>query len=632
VEHSLKGFLLNAGLLALAVTSAAALAQTQPASQTMPAAAAIAAPPPSSGGIFPLSEVKRGMTATAWTVFTGTRPEPMGVEILGVLRNARGPHQDLILARLTGAKPDYTGVVEGMSGSPVYIGKRLLGALSYRIGQFSKEPIAGITPIEQMLPVRNLPAAAAGPASQPPVAGEGAPLNTSAGAGDAMSSDGMKFQPMETPLVMTGFAPAAVGLWQQKMAGTSLATVAAGGVGGGGDASIKPSAAAEATMEPGSAVSALLVSGDLEISATCTVTYLDARHLLACGHPILQAGQVSLPMTTADVVTTLASPLNAFKIINTGATVGAFTEDRDSAIGGLMGAEARMIPVHIVVHEGMHGQGGDRQVNVRILDQPSLTPQAFEVVLYDALLQNNDSAADTSYHLTGSIDLDGYQPCPLNLWASGGDQIGGQMSIALQAGERFAQLYTNGARQGVVRSIDVQVDAIPRVMKVELENARLVSNDIVHAGDTVVVEATIRPWQQPARNVRIPITLPARLQEGNLRLLVSDAGTLDRTLHQPHLPNPPPGLQALLAEDRQLHPDDRIYVSLLVPEAQAGMDGQTLTSLPLSVANALEPVRSTDEVTLNGESAVVAGEAPAGGLLNGFEVLNLHIDSSGSLN
>ncbi len=118
-------------------------------------------PPPSTGGFFPLSQVHRGLMGTAWTVFTGDKPEPMQVEILGVLRGARGPGHDMILAQLHGTKPEYTGVVAGMSGSPVYIGNKLLGSLSYRIGQFSKDPIAGITPIEQMLEVRDLPVDAA---------------------------------------------------------------------------------------------------------------------------------------------------------------------------------------------------------------------------------------------------------------------------------------------------------------------------------------------------------------------------------------------------------------------------------------------------------------------------------------
>ncbi len=125
--------------------------------QTAPEKAATPAGPPIGGGFFPLSEVHRGLTGTAWTVFTGTKPEAMQVEILGVLHGARGPGQDMILAQLHGAKPEFTGVVAGMSGSPVYIGNRLVGSLSYRIGQFSKEPIAGITPIEQMLEVRDLP-------------------------------------------------------------------------------------------------------------------------------------------------------------------------------------------------------------------------------------------------------------------------------------------------------------------------------------------------------------------------------------------------------------------------------------------------------------------------------------------
>ena len=169
-------------------------------------------------------------------------------------------------------------------------------------------------------------------------------------------------------------------------------------------------------------------------------------------------------------------------------------------------------------------------------------------------------------------------------------------------------------------------------MQVDLETARLVSGDIVHAGDTVMVEATVRPWHQPERNIRIPVTLPPRLAGGNVRILVSDAGTLDRTLDQPRLPGRPVSLESVLAQARGRHWADRIYVSLLVPEAQAGVGGQTLTSLPLSVANALEPLRTAQDVNLNGESAEVAGQAPAGGVLKGFQVLNLRIEPGGSLN
>jgi hypothetical protein len=374
-------------------------------------------------------------------------------------------------------------------------------------------------------------------------------------------------------------------------------------------------------------VSAQLVRGDLEIAGTCTVTYIDPKQLLACGHPILQAGPISLPMTATEVVATLASPLNAFKIVNTGAVIGAFSEDRDAGIRGVFGAQARMIPVHIRVH----GEGKERKLNIEVLDLAPLTPQAVLVALYEALLQSNDNTMETSYHLTGKIDLDGYPPSPLDLWAPAGEPMGGPLQAAQEAGEQFARLYSNGTREGAVHEVDLDVEAIPRRVEVELEAARLVSNDMVHAGDTVVVEATLHPWRQEARNVRIAVKLPARLGMGNLRLLVSDAGTLDRTLDQPRMQTHAPDMETTLAQARRQHAADRVYVSLLVPETQAGMEGKTLSSLPLSVANVLEPMRAAQDASLNGESAELEADAPADGVLSGFQVLNLRIEPGGGL-
>jgi hypothetical protein len=606
--------------------------------------------------------------ATAWTVFTGTRPEPMQVEILGILRGARGPGHDMILAQLHGAKPEYTGVVAGMSGSPVYVGNKLLGSLSYRIGQFSKDPIAGITPIEQMLEVEQMPIEQGlrdqgneGTEKQGlGIRDQGLEMqgprergNEGVGAG-SQSFDGTMFQAMETPLVMSRFHPEAIRLWQEKMAGTGLEMVAAGGggssfaagdgngvlmtAGSGSSAAVgstgraskaaRETAGAMAGVVPGSAVSALLVRGDLEIAATCTVTYVDPRQLLACGHPILQAGPVSLPMTTAEVLATLASPLNSFKIINTGEPIGAFTEDRDAAIRGVLGAKANMIPVRITVHD----PDKTRTLHIEVLDLPSLTPQALLVTLYESLLQSNESTADTSYHVTGDIDVNGYAPAPLDIWASGSEGLPPQLTAALLTGQKFTTLYSNGARQGSIRAIDLNVESIPRRTSVDLQSARLISGNLVHPGDRVVLEATVRPWQQPERNVRIPFTVPARLEGVTLRVLVSDAATLDRTLDQPRIAPRPTDMETALAEARSQHPGDRIYVSLLVPETQAGMEGQTLSSVPISLANALEGLRAAQDVTLNGESAELAADAPAGGVLTGFQVLTLRVDPGGGVN
>ena len=591
------------------------------------------------------------MTGTAWTVFQGTAPEPMQLEILGVLRAARGPGQDLILARLQGAKPEYTGVVDGMSGSPVYIDGKLVGALSYRIGQFTKEPIAGITPIEQMLEVRDLSARdlAVAPSANSldaPSFSADAHSEDAESVGDnaspfPLSGGKMIFQPMETPLVLSGFRPEAIRFWQQQTAGTALETVAAGGSTSGPGAGLgsssapgtPPEAPVPPSLQPGSSVSMLLVRGDVEIAATCTITYIDPRQLLACGHPVLGAGPISLPMTTSDVITTVASPLDAFKIINTGITIGAFNQDRESAIHGVFGAEAHMIPMHVSIDVPTgDAPTGQRKVNVEILDLPSVTPIAMQMVLLDALSESNQNSEALSYHLTGSIDLSGYPSMPLDLWAPATSGAPASMQTVVLAGQQFTRLYSNGARQGMIRQIDLHVQAVPRRVLVTLERVHFVSSDIAHAGDTVEIEATLRPWQQPEHNVRIAFKLPARLATGNLRLLVSDGATLDRALLQPRLNAPPADLATVLAEARDQHPADRIYVSLLAPEAQGELEGETLTSLPLSMANALEPLRNTPNASLNGESAELAAEVPADGVLSGFQVLTLHIRPGGGLN
>ena len=206
-----------------------------------------------------------------------------------------------------------------------------------------------------------------------------------------------------------------------------------------------------------------------------------------------------------------------------------------------------------------------------------------------------------------------------------------QLSAAMQANQSFALLYANGARQGAIKAINLDVDSIPRRAQVELETARIDSSNIVHAGDTILVEATVRPWQRAERNIRIPVKLPPGIASGNIRMLVSDAGTLDRAMNQPRFSTHTIDLETALAQARGQHPADRIFVSFLIPEAQAGVNGQTLSSLPLSMANAFEPMRTAKDVTLNGESAVVAGQASAGGVLSGFQILNLHVESGGGL-
>lgn len=546
------------------------------------------------------------MHGTAWTVFAGTEPESFGVDILGTLHNAEGPGEDLILARLTGPKVEYDGVVAGMSGSPVYIDGRLVGAISYRIGSFAKQPIAGITPIGQMLQVRDMadsPLAPAAPATGPAM------------------------QPIETPLVFSGFSPAALDLWKQHAPGLDMQPMA--GLGGSSEpaapgqstATAGPAAKPLPPLEPGSAVSALLVSGDMEIAATCTVTYLDAKNLLACGHPLTQFGAVSLPMTRADIVTTLASPAGSFKIVNTGATVGAFTEDRQTAIGGLLGATAHMIPVTLAIHEA-----GDaaRILHLQVLDQAQLTPTALLVSIFQALQESPSYGEENSYRLHATVQLEGYAPITIDTLSAPGGGLPANLAAALTVSTRFDALYGSSQRRTALRDVQIDVEVLPGRRSVVLDSADVEQTE-VHAGDRITVSALLAPFRGTPRTVRIPVTLPASLPLGEVRLLLSDGPTLDRLLHAGASSETTP-LSGTVATLNSLHPDDRLYVTLLAPDEQVNVNGRVLTAVPLSVANMLLPAHERDRASLHSETAEPLTSVPLNASLSGEQTLTVRIE------
>lgn len=572
-------------------------------------------PPPSSAGFYPIDQVHRGQHGVAYTVFEGVNPEPMGVLILGLLHNALGPGQDMILARLEGTKPEYTGVVAGMSGSPVYVDGKLLGAISYRIGAFSKEPIAGITPIGQMLevspPTKDLIAA-----SNPPSFTQPASTSYSATLPGA-SQDTVEtsaIRPMDMPLVFNGFNPEALDLWKEHSPQLGLTAVA--GIGGSASNEKQPE-----PIVPGSAVSALLMRGDLEIAATCTVTYVDPKQLLACGHPITQFGPVSMPMTKAQVVATLPSPLYAFKIINTTETVGSFTEDRESAIRGAFGLQAKMIPVTV----NITGEHAPHALHIEVVDQPQITPSAVMVAVFQALMQRNTFTAETSYRIRSTVNVSGFPAVHFGGLAAPSEIAPANLLAALMVGERFSRLYDNAARQTPISSVEIEVEAIPKHLTAQLESAQSTA-PIVHAGETIMVEASIRPWRGEVQNVRIPVTLPAVLGEGQVRLLVSDGSTLDRITQTSHFGSQNLDVAATIEQMNSLHENDRLYVTLLQPSPQAVLDGRTLATVPMSMANVLEPLRQNQKLTLNGESAVPMASVPINNLLSGQQVLTLRVE------
>ncbi len=599
---SLKITALFAALTFCALAGIGAAAQTGTSSADV---SALPAAPPKVTEFFPLKDIRAGQMGVAYTVFQGVTPEPMAVEILGVLKNSLGPGRDLILAQLKGAKPEYTGVVAGMSGSPVYIDGKLAGALSYRIGEFSKEPIAGITPIESMLQVRDDDAAEAKTtADSSPM-----PRNENARKADNGSPE---MRPIETPLMMSGFSQDVVARFADRFKAMGLMPVA--GLGGSDANAVQPE-----PLVPGSSVSMVLIEGDLSMSGTCTVTYVDVKHLLACGHPITQYGPVDMPMTKATVVTTLASPLNAFKIINTTQTVGAFREDRAAAIMGEFGVKARMIPVSVEVVAPEQ----TKTYHFSVLDNRALTPSAVLVSVYQTLQATNQSATEMSYRVSGALGIEGLPDVKLDGVLAATALNPAAINTALFVDQAFSRVYGNERQQPVVTGLTLKVTAIPDRQTAVIDSARLSTTE-AHAGDTIEVEAMLHPYQAAAKMVRLEVKLPDVLTPGPMRVVVSDGSTVDKMMAISGQ-TPAIGLADTVAELNRAHADDRVYVTLLDHAPQAVVDGEALPSVPLSMVNVLEPLKAAQKVQLSGESALVAASAATEYAVSGSHVLQLQI-------
>ena len=326
-------------------------------------------------------------------------------------------------------------------------------------------------------------------------------------------------------------------------------------------------------------------------------------------------------MTKADVVATLASPLNSFKIVNTTQTIGAFTEDRSSAIRGLLGESAHMIPVAIHTHGTLH----DRTLHVEVIDNPDITPGALMVSLYESLMETNRYSEDLTYDLRGTVSIEGYPPLHLKSLIAPTEQLPSAMRTAITLGQRFQAVYGNAARLRNVERIDLDVDSLPGRRSIQLERAAA-AQPAAHAGDTITVEATLRPFRGDPKNVRIPIAIPLTLNPGPLRILLSDGATLDRLTTASAGSEAPIELSSIIRQMNAAHQDDQLYVTLLLPNAQAVVDGRTLSSIPISMANVMEPLRTNRGIQLNGESVVPVTAIPMDAVLSGMQVVSLEIE------
>jgi hypothetical protein len=539
-----------------------------------------------------------------------------------VLHNVNGPKGDIILVRLHGQKVEDTGVVAGMSGSPVYFDGRLAGAIAFRIGEFSKEPIAGVTPIADMLEINALdrsPAeeSAAVKPSITALAGKtSSPGEASTLPGSSADSAGFStyLKPIETPLVFNGFSEQAVHLFAGQFASAGIVPVMGAG-------SVSNEKQPE-PVEAGSAISAILVRGDMDIEATCTVTYVDPQRLLACGHPLLQFGSVDLPMSKAEVLATLPSPLNAFKIVNTTEAVGTFVQDRHTGIMGLFNKQPEMIPITLNIHSAT----GVKQFHYEVLNNPKLTPVALMVTVFNALHGVNEFGEEITYRLTGSIGVKGFPEVTMrNMFAPSESAQPAAMQAALSLGERFGRIYDNPYNAPAIAGVKLDFDLVRERRWARLESARTDVTE-VRPGDEVMLETVLAPYRGERIVQQIPVKIPTSASKGTLRILVSDGDTLDRVGHGTAAFGRKLDLASTIALLNKEHSNNRVYVSLLEADPEARVADKVMPTLPISIMNVMDGMRGNQEMLVSGESNVdETATAPLDYVVSGAQLLTVTV-------
>jgi len=567
-----------------------------------------------SSEIIPLNQVRAGMQGYAYTIFAGDQVEKFDLEVIGVLDNFLGPRQSIILVQLKGPKVEHTGVVAGMSGSPVYLDGKLAGALSLKLGVFTKEPIAGVTPIQDVLNPPSQPGAVAPQAS---VQQLGLPSEASTRTG---LPSGSALEPIETPLVFSGFPPAALQQFANQLQGYGFVAAQ------GGTAAPRPD---DGHLVAGDMAGMVLVQGDASINSACTVTAVQADRVYLCGHPFLSLGDIQIPMARSRVVTTLSSELASTKIVNVGGSIGTITGDHLTAVTGKLGAPPAMIPMDLTLLVNGAEPAKQKTLHFEIVNHPKLTPLLVALTTFSGLTQNSLYGEGTTLHLYGEIRLQGHAPVQIeNTFAPGDSLSPDGLPIALTMQNVFGRLFVNTFEPAKVDRITLRVESVAGRKSFTIESAWLEKGEAA-PGETLRVRVLLRPYRGAARVEETTLRVPEQAARGTtLRILVSDADLLNRASRGfafAGAGSGPNGLDQLIALLNRERRNDRLYVGLFAPAPMLLWDDKELPNIPLSQINVVDGRPTPGSVQVLRES--LAGEAsiPLGGPVSGVISLNLQI-------
>ena len=593
--------------------------------------------PPKAGKVelFPESALKPGMKGVAWTVFQGTKPEPVPVEIVGIWQNMWGPHQDVIIGKLTG-KAERTNVAGGMSGSPVYIDGKLVGAIALRLSVFSPDAICGITPIQQMLEVKEFDNGRPENAKTPdkiqqasasvPMPGE-LLARVMAAAPSGGLADSVSMTPIATPITMSGFSEEAVNAFAPIFKQLGL-TVSQGGAGGALD-SATPAKDWATSLQPGEGIAAVLVSGDVTMTGGGTVTYNDGKRILAFGHPMFNLGPVDMPIAKEEIITTLASSYQPTKMGNASEVVGALKQDRHSGIEGELGVAAQMIPVnmHVRSYDRDNRIHRTRDFRFNVFVDQKWTPYLMMATLFNSISNLNDFSEEATYRLHGELQVEGQHRVELTtMQAPAETPVPTPMLLAGWWGDKFNRLFVNSNRLPKLNAVNVSVDLLPERRIAQIESAWIADNK-VSAGTEVPVKVILRPYRGDRIERTVNVKIPPGMSRGEHQILFSDAETLNRFQNLASTLNrieDIPQTVAMLNEERS---NNRLYVSLLESQPTVYSDEKILPSLPASVLNVMQSGRATNHQFVSSpESAHEQSSVPFETVVTGNYSLKIYVN------
>jgi hypothetical protein len=600
---------------------------------------------PAQSKTFPVSELKPGMVATGRTVFQGDQLEEFKAHILGVLHNSIGPRRDLILARLEGGPLANTGVIAGMSGSPVYIDGRLVGAVSYSLGEFAKEPLAGITPIEEMIADATLPdgqrRAQVAPALLTlPVTQEGlraslrqafswarpfaeSPADVSViGTNTVNAGIATLLRPISTPISFSGFDARAIDPLVSAFRDLGFMPVLAGAAQLGSQSSTAsaPSGSSSAPLRPGDPIGVALMNGDLQVGATGTVTEVDGNRVYAFGHPFYGLGPTQFPMTRAHVITVLPSLSSSMKIASTGDVIGIVQQDRATTIAGTLGPGPSMIPISLTLNSE---RGTRKNFSIGIVNDQLFTPLLAYVAILNTLTSYERQNGVGTYTLKGAARVKNHSDVAFEDLFTG-DQPSTYAAASVVA--PLNVLLRNAFEAVQFEGLNLEIEASETPRSATLERV-WIDGTKAKPGAPVNLRILLRTYRGEEVTQSLPVQIPANAR-GTVSIMVADAARLSqfeaRELQvQPLQTTGVPQMIRVLNSARK---NNRLYVRLVTRDGGAVVKGEPLAALPSSVLAVMESDRNGGSFRPLQSALVGEWEITAGYAVTGSKTLTLPLE------